>query len=284
MTNLQTKIQIIGDSSLIHQIATKRKVDRIVVALEERRGRFPTEQLLKCRMQGIPVEEGISFYERLTGKLLIEKAYPSSLIFSDGFRKSAVDRTVKGIIDFFLSSVGLIILSPTIALIALAIKFDSPGPIFYRQERVGKNGKFFRLLKFRSMREDAERETGPVWAEENDERTTRVGKIIRKMRLDEIPQMLNILKGEMSFVGPRPERPLFVGQLENDIPFYEKRLSVKPGITGWAQIEYPYGASKNDALEKLKYDLYYVKNMSLFFDLSILFRTIRIVLFGRGSR
>ena len=284
MTNLQPEIQIIGDSSLIHRIASENKVDRIIVALEERRGRLPTEELLKCRIEGISIEEGIAFYEFLTGKLLIEKAYPSFLIFSNGFTKSTYNRVMKTAMDLFIASIGLIIFLPIMALIALAIKIDSSGPIFYRQERQGKAAKTFMLLKFRSMNEDAEKETGPVWAQENDERMTRVGKIIRKIRLDELPQMINVLRGDMSFVGPRPERSHFIKNLEDEIPFYEKRLSVKPGITGWAQIEYPYGASKKDALEKLKYDLYYIKNMSLFFDIAILFRTIRIVFFGRGAR
>ena len=284
MTNLQSDVRIIGDCSLIHKIARKRKVDRIIVAMEERRGKLPIEELLKCRMEGISVEEGIAFYESLTGKLLVEKTYPSFLIFSNGFAKSTYHRIVKAAVDYFLSSIGLIISLPIIALVALAIKIESPGPIFYRHERVGKDGKIFSFLKFRSMRDEAEKETGPVWATENDDRVTRVGKIIRKMRLDEIPQMINILRGEMSFIGPRPERSYFVEQLQNKIPLYEKRHGIKPGITGWAQIQYRYGASEGDALEKLKYDLFYIKNMSLLFDLIILFKTLRIVLFGNGAR
>lgn len=284
MTNLQPEIQIIGDSSLIHEIASRGKVNRIIVALEERRGKLPTEELLKCRMEGISIEEGLTFYEHLTGKLLIERTYPSFLIFSNGFPKSSLKRALKAVMDYVISSLGLIISIPIMALVALAIKVDSSGPIFYRQERVAKNGKIFNLLKFRSMKEDAEEETGPVWAEENDERITRVGKVIRKLRLDELPQMINVIRGEMSFVGPRPERPYFAAQLKKEVPFYEKRLSLKPGITGWAQIQYPYGASKEDALEKLKYDLYYIKNMSLSLDMNIIFQTIRIVLFGRGAR
>ena len=284
MTSAQPDIQVIGDSSLIHELASQGKVDRIIVALEERRGRLPIEELLKCRMEGISVDEGIAFYEHLTGKLLVERTYPSFLIFSNGFTKSTSHRLVKAAMDYLLSSIGLIISLPIMALIVLAIKVDSSGPVFYRQKRVGKDGNIFKLLKFRSMRENAEKETGPVWAEENDERINRVGKVIRKLRLDELPQLINVIRGEMSFVGPRPERPHFVEHLKVQIPFYEKRLAVKPGITGWAQIEYPYGATENDALEKLKYDLYYIKNMSIFFDLSIIFQTIRIVLFGRGAR
>jgi sugar transferase (PEP-CTERM system associated) len=284
MTNPQSDVQIIGDCSLIHKIVKEDKVDRIIVALEERRGRFPTEELLKCRMEGISIEEGIAFYEHLTGKLLIEKAYPSFLIFSNGFIKTTYHHVVKTAMDLFISCICLIILLPIMALIVVAIKIGSSGPVFYRQKRVGQKGKTFVLLKFRSMKEDAEKETGPVWAEEKDQRVTRIGKVLRKLRLDEIPQMINVLRGEMSFVGPRPERPHFVKHLTDEIPFYEKRHAVKPGITGWAQIEYPYGASEKDALEKLKYDLYYIKNMSLFLDLFILFRTIKIALFGNGAR
>lgn len=284
MTNLQSDVRIIGDCSLIHKIVSEGKVDRIIVALEERRGKFPTEDLLNCRMEGISIEEGIAFYEHLTGKLLIERAYPSFLIFSDGFIKTTYHHVVKTAMDLFVSFLGLIVSSPIIALIAMAIKLDTSGPVFYRQERMGKHGKTFMLLKFRSMKEDAEKETGPVWAEEGDKRVTRVGGIIRTLRLDEIPQLINVLRGEMSFVGPRPERPHFVENLQNEIPFYDKRHAVKPGITGWAQIKYPYGASRMDASEKLKYDLYYIKNMSLFLDLEILFQTLKIALFGRGAR
>jgi len=284
MANIQPELPVIADWSTIRKIVKDDNLDRIIVALEERRGQFPTEELLRCRMEGISIEEGVTFYEHLTGKLLIERIYPSSLIFSNGFIRSTYYFVVKRIVDFILSCVCMIALSPVMALIALAIKLDSPGPVFYRQERVGKNGRTFTLLKFRSMRDGAEKETGPVWAGENDERMTWVGKIIRKVRLDEIPQMINVLRGEMSFVGPRPERDHFIEYLKDKIPFYAKRLSVKPGITGWAQIEYPYGASKEDALEKLKYDLYYMKNMSPFLDLVIIFRTLKIVLFGRGAR
>lgn len=284
MTNLEHDVQIIGSYSMIHEVANEGKVDRIIVALEERRGNLPTDELLKCKMAGISIEEGIAFYERLTGKLLIERTYPSFLIFSNGFRKSSIDSVVKSALDYSLSFICLVILLPIMALIALATKIDSSGPVFYRQERVGRNGEAFMLLKFRSMKEGAEKETGPIWAQENDERMTRVGKIIRKLRLDEIPQMINVLKGEMSFVGPRPERAHFVKYLKDEIPFYEKRLSVKPGITGWAQIEYPYGASNKDALEKLKYDLYYIKNMSLLFDLVIIFRTVKSVFLRGGAR
>jgi sugar transferase (PEP-CTERM system associated) len=274
---------IIGDQSQILEIAMKKKVNRIIVALEERRGKFPEDQLLSCKMRGIPVEDGIEFYEHLTGRLQVENLRPSALIFSDGFKKSKLTMWIKRVVGFSLSFVGLALLSPVIFVISILIKIESRGRIFYRQERVGENGKVFNLLKFRSMVESAEA-SGPVWAEANDKRNTRVGRWIRKWRLDEIPQMFNVLKGDMSFVGPRPERPYFVETLRKEIRYYDRRFSVKPGITGWAQIKYPYGASKIDALEKLKYDLYYIKNLSPLFDLLIIFETIKVVLFGKGAR
>jgi sugar transferase (PEP-CTERM system associated) len=274
---------IIGDQSQILDIATKERVDRIIVAIEERRGKFPDAQLLECKMRGIAVEEGIQFYERLTGRLQVESLRPSSLIFSDGFKKSKLTIWMKRVSGFSLSLIGLILLSPLILIISILIKIDSRGPVFYKQERVGERGKIFRLLKFRSMVEGAEA-NGPVWAGKNDDRITRIGRWIRKWRIDEIPQMVNVLKGDMSFVGPRPERPFFVEKLRKEIPFYDQRFSVKPGVTGWAQIKYPYGASNKDALEKLKYDLYYIKNVSLLYDLLIIFETIKVVLFGKGAR
>jgi sugar transferase (PEP-CTERM system associated) len=274
---------VIGDQSQILEIAMKERVDRIIVALEERRGKFPEDQLLSCKMRGIPVEDGIEFYEHLTGRLQVESLRPSALIFSDGFKKSKLTMWVKRVVGFSFSFVGLALLSPLVLVISILIKIDSRGPIFFRQERVGESGKVFELLKFRSMVENAEA-NGPVWAQANDKRVTRVGRWIRKWRLDEIPQMFNVLKGDMSFVGPRPERPYFVETLRKEIRYYDRRFSVKPGITGWAQVKYPYGASKIDALEKLKYDLYYIKNLSPLFDLLIIFETIKVVLFGKGAR
>jgi sugar transferase (PEP-CTERM system associated) len=274
---------IIGDQSQILDIATKERVDRIIVAIEERRGKFPDAQLLECKMRGIAVEEGIEFYEHLTGRLQVESLRPSSLIFSDGFKKSKLTIWMKRVSGFSLSLIGLILLSPLILIISILIKIDSRGPVFYKQERVGERGKIFKLLKFRSMVEEAEA-NGPVWAEQDDKRVTRVGRWMRKWRIDEIPQMFNVLKGDMSFVGPRPERPFFVEKLRKEIPFYDQRFSVKPGVTGWAQIKYPYGASNKDALEKLKYDLYYIKNLSLLYDLIIIFETIKVVLFRKGAR
>jgi sugar transferase (PEP-CTERM system associated) len=274
---------VIGDQSQIMEIALREKVNRIIVALEERRGKFPEDQLLSCKMRGIPVEDGIEFYEHLTGRLQVENLRPSVLIFSNGFKKPKLTMWAKRVVGFSLSFTGLTLLSPLILIISILIKIESRGPIFYRQERVGENGKVFRLIKFRSMVENAEG-NGPVWAEADDKRITRVGHWIRKWRLDEIPQMFNVLKGDMSFVGPRPERPYFVETLRREIPYYDQRFSAKPGITGWAQIKYQYGASKEDALEKLKYDLYYIKNLSPLFDLLIIFETIKVVLFGKGAR
>jgi sugar transferase (PEP-CTERM system associated) len=274
---------IIGDQTQILDIAEREKVDRIIVALEERRGRFPDVQLLECKMRGIAVEEGIEFYEHLTGRLQVESIRPSFLIFSDGFKKSKLTMWMKGVIEFTLSLIGLILLFPLIIIISILIKIDSHGPVFYRQERVGERGKIFKLLKFRSMVENAET-NGPVWAQQDDKRVTRVGRWIRKSRFDEVPQLFNVLKGDVSFVGPRPERLYFVEQLRKEIPFYDQRLSVKPGVTGWAQIKYPYGASREDAVEKLKYDLYYIKNLSPLFDLLIIFETIKVVLFRKGAR
>jgi len=274
---------VIGDQSHILDIATRERVDRIIVALEERRGKFPEGQLLDCKMRGIPIEEGIQFYEHLTGRLQIESLRPSFLIFSDGFKKTRLTMWVKRVSGFAISLIGLTLLSPLVFVVSILIKMDSHGPVFYRQKRAGENGKVFSLIKFRSMVEKAEA-NGPVWAGENDSRVTRVGQWIRRLRIDEIPQMFNVLKGDMSFVGPRPERSFFVEKLREEIPYYDQRFSVKPGITGWAQIKYPYGASKEDALEKLKYDLYYIKNMSPLFDLLIIFETVKVVLFRKGAR
>ncbi len=258
-------------------------IDKLVVCIEERRGGLPVEELLRCRMQGLDIVEGETFYEHLTGKIIVEKIRPSWLIFHQGFRKPWHTMLFKRILGIVLSATGLLLTLPVIIIVALAIRLDSEGPILFVQERVGKDGKVFKLYKFRSMRVDAEKDR-PRWASKDDPRVTRVGRIIRKLRIDEIPQMWNVLKGDMAFVGPRPERPVFVEQLRLKIPFYDQRHTVQPGITGWAQICYPYGASEKDALEKLKYDLYYIKYMSTMFDFYIIFKTVKIVLFGEGAR
>jgi sugar transferase (PEP-CTERM system associated) len=274
---------IIGDFRQISSICSSKRVDRIVVALDERRGSLPVDQLLLCRLRGINVEDVVTFTENLTGKLYVESLHPSSIIFSNSIRGRFYTNKLKRVLDILAALFGLLLFGPICILIAIAIKLDSKGPVFYRQERVGQDGIEFKLLKFRSMVVDAEKD-GPIWAVHNDQRSTRVGKIIRKLRLDEIPQLINVLKGEMGIVGPRPERPFFVKMLEKEIPFYYHRHLVKPGVTGWAQIYYPYGATRDDAIEKLKYDLYYIKNMCLVLDLRIISETVKIVLLGKGSR
>lgn len=268
----------------ICSLAAAEQVSSIIVAMDQKRGVMPCDQLLSCKTKGISIMDGENFYERITGKIIIDKVNPSFLIFSNGFVKSRISKFRKIITGFSASAFMLIFSAPLMILIAIAIKLDSKGPVLYKQERVGANDKIFTLYKFRSMTRDAEKETGPVWTCKDDPRITRVGKFIRKLRLDELPQLWNILKGDISFVGPRPERPFFVEKLEKIVPYYKERFTVKPGITGWAQIKYGYGASEKDALEKLKYDLYYIKNMSFAMDLIIVFHTFKIVLLGRGSR
>jgi sugar transferase (PEP-CTERM system associated) len=275
--------RVIGMTSELNDIVQREDIDRIVVAMGERRGQLPTDELLHLSLTGqVDIEEGASFYERLTGRVSLNMVRPSWLIFSGrrkNFRMTAITREV---VHWVVALVGGIISLPIALVTAVLIKIDSRGPVLYKQERVGRNGKPFILMKFRSMRSDAEAD-GPVWASKDDDRTTRVGRIIRKIRIDEIPQFWNILRREMSFVGPRPERPHFVSQLANQIPYYEQRHLIAPGLTGWAQIKYPYGASIEDARQKLQYDLFYIKNQSLMLDAIILFETIKIILFGRGA-
>lgn len=265
-------------------VARNAGVSMIIVSFPERRGVMPVHDMLRCKMHGISVVEATGFYEQVTRKLYIENLTPSWFIFSRGFRFSTTRLAVKRGFDIALSLVGLCLLLPVFPLIALLVRCDSPGPVFFRQVRVGQGGALFDVIKFRTMRADAEKGTGPVWAGRHDPRVTRVGFFLRKTRLDEIPQLLNVLAGDMSLVGPRPERPEFIAELEKDIPFYAERHAIKPGLTGWAQIRYPYGASVTDALEKLRYDLYYIKHHSLLFDLEITLRTIPVVIFGRGAR
>jgi sugar transferase (PEP-CTERM system associated) len=274
----------LGAAEDIPQIVSQYDVDRIVVGLSDRRGRLPISELLQAKLSGIRVEDVTTTYERLTGKILIDDLKPSWLIFSDGFAISRWTRVLKRLIDLALASIGFVLAGPLTLLTALAVYIDSDGPILYRQERVGENGRAFTLFKFRSMRMDAEKAGQPIWAKENDERITRVGWFIRKARLDELPQLWNVLRGDMSFVGPRPERPFFVQQLADEIPFYQQRHAVKPGVTGWAQIKYQYGSSIEDAMEKLRYDLYYIKHLSIALDLSIVFDTVKVILFGKGAK
>jgi sugar transferase (PEP-CTERM system associated) len=273
---------LLGKIQDLPALVEETRPDLIVVAQMNRRGNFPAKALIDCRMRGIQVEDWPTFYEKETGKILVTDLRPSWLIFSDGFVKTPRTEIVKRLVDVGLSLTGLMLALPVMAVVALAIKMESRGPALFRQPRLGQNGRVFILNKFRSMREDAEKDTGPVWAQQQDPRVTRVGAFLRKTRLDELPQLFNVLVGDMSFIGPRPERPEFVYELQKQIPFYMERLSVKPGITGWAQVRYRYGASVEDALEKLQYDLYYIKNLSLFLDLLILINTIQVVLFARG--
>jgi sugar transferase (PEP-CTERM system associated) len=273
-----------GAPSNVLDLVRHRGLDHVVIALDDSRGKLPIEALLQCKFSGVPIEHGLSFYEKVTGKVHLDALRPSWLIFSDGFRRHAVTAFIKRTLDVAVAVVGLSITLPLGLVLALLIKLDSPGPVFYRQERFGQGERPFSLIKFRSMRADAEEVSGPVWAKDQDDRVTRVGRWLRLFRLDELPQMVNVLRGEMSFVGPRPERPCFVATLKAKIPYYGFRHAVRPGITGWAQVRYRYGASLEDTIEKLQYDLCYLKNMSLFWDLSILVDTVKIMLQGRGAR
>lgn len=265
------------------ETARELKADKIIVALKEKRGAFPSRELLSCRVSGIDILEGNSFYEMLTGKLIVDQINPAWLIFSEGFKKSWILRAFKRFVDIALSFSMLIILLPLIILTAILIKTDSRGPVFFSQERVGQNRKKYMVHKFRSMGTDAEKD-GPVWARKEDARVTRVGKYIRKCRVDEIPQLWNVFIGEMSFVGPRPEREYFIKKLEAIIPYYSVRFTVKPGLTGWAQVNYNYGASVEDAVAKLNYELFYLKNMSILMDLTVIVRTAKTVLLGEGAQ
>ena len=283
--DIPAKMNLLGSSDDLEEVIKSERINRVVIAVRERRGTFPTETLLRMSLAGdVNIEECTSFFERITGKVHIDMLRPSWLIFAGRQRGTMLGTVARELVHRSLALIGLIVSLPIAFLTAILIKLESKGPVFYRQERVGKNGKLFNVIKFRSMRTDAEADGKPVWATSDDDRTTRVGRIIRKIRVDEIPQFWNILKGEMSFVGPRPERPHFVAQLAEEIPFYEHRHLVAPGLTGWAQIKYPYGASVEDARQKLEYELYYIKNQSLTLDLIIVFETIKTVLFGKGGR
>lgn len=273
---------VIGDFEELQDIVDSERVRHVVVALSERRGALPLDQLLDCKLRGVRVEDGTAFYETLTGKIPLAGLNPGFFIFGDGFRRPT--EAAKRGIDLLLSTLCLLLSAPLFLLLPLLIRLTSQGPVFYRQERVGQNGSRFSMLKFRSMVDRAEGQGKAVWAVENDPRVTRIGKLMREFRLDELPQLLNVFRGDMSFVGPRPERPEFVETLSEVIPFYPLRHTVKPGITGWAQVRFHYGATVQDAAEKLQYDLYYIKHMSVVFDCRIAFRTIRVVLFRSGAR
>jgi sugar transferase (PEP-CTERM system associated) len=282
----------LGNGSLTRDELTNRllglresgRVDRIIVALSDRRGTMPVQDLLDLRLSGIAVEDATALLEKITGKIELDELHPSWLIFSEGFRLNVAFLMVRRFLALVLSAACLLVCLPLIPLIVLGIKLSSPGPVLYRQKRVGRHGAIFTCYKFRTMRADAEADTGATWASDDDPRITPVGRILRKLRLDEVPQLWNVLKGDMGFVGPRPERPEFVEWLVKEIPYYHLRHIIRPGITGWAQINYPYGASAEDAREKLRYDLYYIKNISLGLDIYVVFQTLKIVMSGRGAK
>lgn len=275
---------VIGSSFDIPRLVGSEKIDRIIVASADRRERLPMAELLECKLNGVTVEEGETFLERMTGKVLLHQLKPSWIVFSDGFKSLKSRKIFKRFFDVLFSALGFIAFLPLLLITAILIKLESKGPVIFKQTRVGEHRKEFEIYKFRSMKQDAEASSGPVWAGASDSRVTRVGAFIRKTRIDELPQLVNVIKGEMSFVGPRPERPFFVEQLEKEIPYYDTRLVVKPGITGWAQVNYPYGSTVEDALEKLQYDLYYIKNLNPILDLMIILLTIKVVLTGKGAR
>jgi sugar transferase (PEP-CTERM system associated) len=275
---------VLGATPDIEALADHCHLSRIIVALEDRRGALPTRELVSLRVRGLRVDDAATALSALTGRISLGAVRPSWFVFSEGFHRSRWNEVLKRTVDLACGICGLVVSLPVMILVGLLVRLDSRGPVFYRQVRVGRRNRQFDLLKFRSMKVDAEKENGAQWAIQNDPRITRIGRLLRKYRLDELPQFLNVIRGEMSFVGPRPERPCFVDQLRQQIPYYDERHSVRPGITGWAQVSYEYGSTVEDAAHKLEYDLFYLKNMSLAFDLVIIFQTIRIVIKGLGGR
>lgn len=270
----------------LKEFCIKNEVDEIVLAIEDRRKNYPTQELLDCKMSGIYVIDLASFFERETGKIKLDLIRPSWLILGEGFHNDGLHHVIKRMFDITVSTILLLISWPFMLLAVIGVKIEDGlnAPVIYRQIRVGEEGKPFYVMKFRSMSVDAEKDGKAIWAEKHDSRATKVGKIIRKTRIDELPQIFNVMKGDMSLVGPRPERPEFAVKLSEKIPYYSERHRIKPGITGWAQISYPYGSSDKDAVEKLQYDLYYVKNYSLFMDFVIMLQTAEVVIFGKGAR
>jgi sugar transferase (PEP-CTERM system associated) len=266
------------------EVVHKQKVHRVIVAMPDRRGNIPMTELLQLRMEGVQIEEATSWLEKISGKIEVEDLLPSWLVFGQGFRRSAAFRLVRRAVSVVISLIGLILALPLFPLIMLAIRLDSKGPVFYTQTRVGKAGRIFKVVKFRTMRQDAEAKNGPQWAGNGDPRVTRVGKFLRSSRLDEIPQLWCVLKGDMAFVGPRPERPEMIELFSKDIPYYGVRHMVRPGLTGWAQVKYKYGSTVEDMREKLQYDLFYIKNASIGLDLLIMFLTVKTVLLRRGAQ
>jgi sugar transferase (PEP-CTERM system associated) len=278
-------VRVFRRTLALDEIASRHRVTEIIVAEREQRGgRVPMDQLLACRIRGIRVVDLAAFYERTQAEVPVDSLKASWLVYGHGFVQGRVRRLVKRVFDIVTSATLLVLASPVIALAAIAIKLDSRGPVLYRQERVGLNGRRFMCLKFRSMRTDAEKDGVARWASRNDARVTRVGRYIRKARIDELPQLISVLRGDMSMVGPRPERPSFVAQLGAQIPYYGLRHTIKPGLTGWAQVRYSYGASLEDARRKHQFDLYYIKHNSLWLDLLVLIETVSVVLFGYGAQ
>src|SRR5262249_1349635 len=279
------KGRLLGDCSGLRAFVEQHRVDEIVVGVRDRRnGHFPTSRLLECKLEGVSIVDLPSFFERETGYVQLNSLSASWMIFSEGFTKTGFQKVLKRMFDMTVSVCMLVATLPVMLVAVLAIWYETGRPILYRQKRVGESGRIFEILKFRSMHVQAEHDAVARWAKKNDARVTRVGRFPRCTRIGELPQLINVLRGDMGFVGPRPERPPFVSELSRKVPFYASRHSVKPGITGWAQIRYPYGASVDDAVQKLQFDLYYVKNHSLFLDLVILLQTTQVVLFGQGAR
>jgi len=266
------------------EVVNKQKVHRVIVAMPDRRGMIPMKELLDLRMQGVKVEEATSWLEKISGQIEVENLYPSWLVFGEGFRRNSLLVLARRGLSVIISLVGLVLTLPLMPFLILAVKLDSPGPAFYTQTRVGKGGRLFKVIKLRTMRQDAEAANGPQWAGDNDPRITRVGRFLRSSRLDEIPQLWCVLKGDMAFVGPRPERPEFIEWLSKEIPYYGVRHMVRPGVTGWAQVKYKYGSTVEDSRQKLQYDLFYIKNASIGLDLVIIFQTIKTVVLRRGAQ
>ena len=275
---------IAGNIEQINDLVHDYRPQKLIIALSERRGNLPLGKLMQSKMRGVEILDATTYFEQIKGCLLVENMQPSVFIYTQRFRMTTFMRSYKRMYDLVFSVIGLIITAPLFPVLAILIKRDSPGPVFFKQLRVGENEVEYFVYKFRTMADDAEKETGAVWAQKNDPRVTRIGQFMRKSRIDEIPQLINVLKGNMSFIGPRPERMAFVERLKETIPFYSTRHFVKPGVTGWAQVCYPYGASDEDALEKLRYDLFYIKNYSVFLDFRIILDTIRVVTSGFGGR
>jgi sugar transferase (PEP-CTERM system associated) len=275
--------EVLGTLDDIPEIVRAQAVDRVVVSLSDARGRLPMDQLLQMKLDGVRFDHLASVYEECTGKIAVENLRPSWFIFSSGFRKSRSLEAAKRAMDIVMSLIGIVLTAPIMLMVAALVRITSPGPVIYQQQRVGKNGRVFTLYKFRSMRNDAEKHTGAVWATAGDTRVTPIGRFLRKARLDELPQFWNVLRGDMSFVGPRPERPEFVNELTRQIPFYGERHTVRPGLTGWAQVTFRYGATVEDSMEKLQCDLFYIKNLSIALDLFVILKTIQTVVLRRGT-